>query len=108
MTSFLEPLFDREKIQAQNIFRAVIVFIGILLIIPEFEISNQTTAGVMLGLISALLFSIRNIIVRKTLNHINGITTMCYQLVVISIMFIPFVNFQHSLMVENRLLLLIL
>jgi len=62
----------------------------------------------MLGLISALLFSIRNIIVRKTLNHINGITTMCYQLVVISIMFIPFVNFQHSLMVENRLLFLIL
>ena len=108
MTSFLEPLFDREKIQAQNIFRSVIVFIGILLIIPKFEISNQTTAGVMLGLISALLFSIRNILVRKTLNHINGITTMCYQLIVISIMFIPFMNFQHSLMVDNRLLLLIL
>jgi len=82
----------------------MIVFIGILLIIPGFEISNQTTAGVILDLTSALLFSIRNITVRKTLSHINGITSMFYQLVVISIMFIPFVNFQHSLMVDNRLL----
>ena len=108
LTSFLEPIFDREKMKVQNIFLAMVVFMGILLIIPEFEISNQTTAGVILGLTSALLFSIRNIFVRKTLNHINGIPTMCYQLMVISIMFIPFVDFQPSLFVDNRLLLLIL
>ncbi|MFH2092837.1 MAG: DMT family transporter [Pseudomonadota bacterium] len=108
MTSLLEPLFEREKIQLKNIFRALIVFVGILLIIPKFEISNQMTSGVLLGLFSALLFSIRNIVVRKTLNHVNGVTSMGYQLFVVILMFLPFVEFKHDLMVDNRLPLMIL
>jgi drug/metabolite transporter (DMT)-like permease len=108
MTSFLEPLFDREMIRFGDIFRASIVFVGILLIVPKFELSNQTTAGVLWGITSAVLFSIRNITVRKKLGHLSSITTMCYQLVIISIMLLPFVSFQDSLIVDNRLLLLVL
>ena len=108
MTSFLEPLLDRERIRFGNIVSAVIVFIGLLLIVPEFQLSNQTTTGVLWGLISAALFSIRNITVRKKLGHLSSITTMCYQLFIISIMLLPFVSFQESLMIDNRLWLLVL
>lgn len=108
MTSFLEPLFDREMVRSGNIIRAVIVFIGILLIVPNYEISNETTAGVLWGLTSAALFSIRNITVRRKLGHLSSMTTMCYQLVVISIMLLPFISFQESVMNDNRLPLLIL
>lgn len=108
MTSFLEPLFDREMIRFGNIIRAAIVFFGILMIVPKFELSNQTTAGVLWGLASAALFSIRNITVRKKLSHISSKTTMCYQLVIISIMLLPFVSFQENLMVDSRLSLLVL
>jgi len=108
MTALLEPLFDREMVRFGNIIRAAIVLIGILLIVPKFELSNQMTAGVLWGLASAALFSIRNITVRKKLSHLSSITTMCYQLVIISIMLLPFVSFQENLMIDNRLSLLVL
>ncbi len=108
MTSFLEPLLDHERIRFGNIVRAAIVFIGILLIVPGFELSNQATAGVLWGLASATLFSIRNITVKKKLGHLSSLTTMCYQLFIISIMLLPFVSFQESLMIDNRLWLLAL
>jgi len=57
---------------------------------------------------SAAMFSIRNITVRKRLGHLSSLTTMCYQLFIISIMLLPFVSFQESLMIDNRLSLLVL
>jgi drug/metabolite transporter (DMT)-like permease len=108
ITSLLEPLFERERIRHKNLFLAAIVFTGILIMIPEFELSNRITAGAMWGLSSATFFSIRNILVRRELGHLSSMTTMCYQLVAISLMLLPFVPFKESLFVENRLLLLIL
>ncbi|MEJ2157319.1 MAG: DMT family transporter [Desulfobacteraceae bacterium] len=37
-----------------------------------------------------------------------GTTTMCYQLIVISLMLLPFVSFDESLLIDNRLPLLLL
>jgi drug/metabolite transporter (DMT)-like permease len=107
ITSFLEPLLDHERIRFGNIVRAAIVFAGLLLIVPDFELSNQATAGVLWGLASAILFSIRNITVKKKLGHLSSLVTMCYQLFIISIMLLPFVSFQESLMIDNRLALLV-
>jgi len=108
MTSFLEPLLDHERIRFGNIVLAAVVFAGILLIVPDFELSNQATAGVLWGLASAALFSIRNITVKKKLGHLLSLTTMCYQLFIISIMLLPFVSFQESLTIDNRFWLLVL
>lgn len=108
MTSLIEPLFEREMIRLGSIIRTMIGFVGILMVVPEFEISNQMTTGVIWGLISAVLFTVRNITVRKKLNHISSITTMSYQLIIVSILLLPFVSYQNSLMVDNRLYLLIL
>ncbi len=108
MTAFVEPLFDREKIRSGSIIRTVIGFVGILMVVPEFETSNQMTAGAIWGLVSAVLFTARNVMVRKTLSHVSSITTMSYQLVIVSILLLPFVSFQNDLMVDNRLCLLIL
>lgn len=108
MTSLMEPIIEREKIKYGSILRATMVLIGIILIIPEFGFTNQTTAGVLWGLVSAAFISARNIMVRKVLSHVSGITTMCYQLAVICTMLIPLVSYRQDLMVENRLTLLIL
>jgi drug/metabolite transporter (DMT)-like permease len=108
ITSFLEPLIEREKIRADNMILAGVVFFGILLMIPEFELSNRTTAGILWGLASAALFSFRNILVRKKLCHLSSMTTMCYQLVVISAMLLPFVPLKYNLVAEHRLDLLLL
>lgn len=82
ITAFIEPLFDRETIQSGSLIRSGVVFTGILLMIPAFDLSNQITTGVLWGLASAALFSIRNILVRRQLAHLSSITTMCFQLII--------------------------
>lgn len=108
MTSVMEPVLNREKLKKGPFLRALVVFSGILLIIPDFHAANQTTAGVLWGLVSAFLFSLRNITVRKELTHIPGITTMCYQLAIISAMLLPFVSFPSIPVMREHLFLLIL
>lgn len=108
MTAFIEPLLDREMIRFGSFIRTIIGFVGILMIIPEFEISNRITSGAVWGLVSAALFTARNITVKKTLGHVSSITIMCYQLAIVSLLLLPFVSFQYSLTVDNRLYLLIL
>lgn len=108
ITSFMEPLFEGERIRPGNLVRATFVFAGILFMIPKFELSNRITAGALWGLASATLFSVRNILVQKKLGHLSSTTTMCYQLIVISLMLLPFVSFDESLLIDNRLPLLLL
>ena len=108
ITSFLEPLFEKERIRSSNLLRAAIVFAGILLMIQQFELSNRITLGALCGLVSAALFSIRNILVRRKLSHLSGMTTMCYQLIVVSFMLLPIAPFEYSLFIDNRLPLLLL
>lgn len=108
ITAILEPLIDRETVSIGKIVPAAIVFIGIFLLIPEWEISNQTAVGLLYGIVSSVLFSLRNVAVRKKLGHLSSITIMCYQLAIVSIMMIPFISFKESLMINNRLPLLVL
>ncbi len=106
ITTFLEPLIERQPIRMGGIAKALIIFIGILLMIPEFEVSNRITMGVIWGVISASVFSLRNIMVRKKLGHIPGTVTMAYQLFIIFFMLLPFSSFSWNLNVDNRLILL--
>jgi drug/metabolite transporter (DMT)-like permease len=108
ITALIEPLFDKEMIRPGNLILSGVMFAGILLMIPEFELSNQITAGVLWGLASATMFSIRNILVRRKLPHLSSITTLCFQLVIVSAMLFPFVSFENSLVADNRLPLLLL
>jgi drug/metabolite transporter (DMT)-like permease len=43
--TFMEPLVFREPLDRKDILTAIVVFIGICLVIPEIDLSNQTTLG---------------------------------------------------------------
>ena len=107
ITSFIEPLVEKRPIGLGSIVKALIIFIGICLMIPEFEASNRITMGVIWGVFSAVVFSIRNIMVRKTLAHIPGTVTMAYQLFVMVLMLLPFLSHSWNLCTNNHLILLI-
>ena len=107
ITSFMEPLMDRQTIQIASIAKALIIFIGISLMVSEYEISNRVMAGVIWGVLSAVAFSLRNILVRKKLAHIPGTVAMAYQLLVMVFMLLPFSSFSWNLYADHRLILLI-
>jgi len=107
ITSFIEPLIDRQPIRIASIAKALIIFFGISLMISEFEMSNEITMGIIWGVISAIFFSLRNIMVRKKLAHIPGTVAMAYQLFVMVFMLLPFSSFSLNLYADNRLILLV-
>ncbi len=106
ITVFLEPLFFNEKTHPRDILIALIVFGGILLIIPEFTISNNITKGVLFGILSALIFAVRNIIQRKYMSHFPGTTIMFYQVIIIVVILFPFMDLKA--IIPNRLNLIYL
>jgi len=107
ITVFLEPLFLKEKIKFQDIIMAALVFAGILLIIPEFTIKNDITMGVIVGLFSALTFALRNIIQRKYVIHYPGTTLILYQIIIVIIALIPFIDFKSNLPANTNMIYII-
>lgn len=74
----LEPLFFNTKVNKKQVIGAIGIIAGVFILIPEFNLSNSTTKGIMVGLLSALFFALRNILTRKHLSSVPAFTTMGY------------------------------
>ncbi len=96
ITVFLEPLLSRAKVkskpQIKDIIIAFVVLIGIYLLIPEINLGNQTTLGIVTGVISAFFFALRNVLHKNYFSHYSGPHTMLYQTLVAFIMLGLFVE----------------
>ncbi len=89
ITSLLEPLILKTKFQAVHILLAVIVLIGLYFLVPKSGMDSQVYLAVGLGVLSALCYSIRNILMKSKVEKYNGSSLMFYQIVVISILLLP-------------------
>ena len=56
--TFLEPLIFHERLRKQSIASAVVLFIGVLITIPEFSMANHTTIGIIWGMISSFTYAV--------------------------------------------------
>ncbi len=77
--TFLEPLCFREKIKTMDIFIAGAVFIGILLVIPEFDFSNNVTRGGFYGIVSGFTFAVLALVNRRNARISDSIAVAFYQ-----------------------------
>lgn len=55
--TFLEPLVFHEKLYKQSVIGAMLLMIGVFITIPEFSIGNQTTVGIIWGMICSLTYA---------------------------------------------------
>ncbi len=94
MTIFLEPLFYREKLRFSDIIIGIIVFAGILFMVPEFNFSNKISLGIAWGMVAAMSFTLRNLIIRKVAKKYPSSTLMLYQTIIAAITLSPllFIN----------------
>ncbi|TDF35701.1 DMT family transporter [Alteromonadaceae bacterium M269] len=88
----LEPIFEGIKLVWQDILSVVTVFVGIFMLIPEVSLENDVTLGVVVGVISAFLYAVRNLLHRKHFSHYSGATAMSYQTLIIMLCLIFFVS----------------
>ncbi|MBC2702921.1 DMT family transporter [Desulfobacula sp.] len=77
--TFLEPLFFKEKLKTIDIFIAGAVFVGILLVIPNFDFSNNITKGGFFGIISGFTFALLSLVNRRNARISDSIAVAFYQ-----------------------------
>lgn len=90
ITVLLEPLFERVSLQWQDVLSAMTVLFGIALIVPTPDLNNDVTLGVLVGVGSAFLYAIRNLIHRKHFSHYGGTKAMAWQTLIICCVLLPF------------------
>lgn len=89
MTSLLEPVFLKTQFSKMHLLLGVLVLIGIYFLAPSFDTENDYFLAILIGLLSALCFAIRNLLVKTKIGSYNGSVVMWYQTLVIAIMLIP-------------------
>ncbi|MFT4652842.1 MAG: drug/metabolite transporter (DMT)-like permease [Kangiellaceae bacterium] len=108
ITVLLEPFFEKIRICWQDLASAFVVLLGIWFIVPSVSLSNDVTLGVLIGVFSAFLYAIRNLMHRKYFSHYSGSKAMAYQIMVICPCLIFFVSDDLTTMSANTALLLLL
>ncbi len=106
--TILEPYFFKEKLKPSDIATAVITFLGVVLVIPKFELGNNLTQGVFWGLLSGFTYAILSMLNRKYVREYSSTVIAFYEQVVAAIVLIPTIFFQKAVIQPKDILLLFL
>ncbi|MBV7273988.1 EamA family transporter [Clostridium sp. PL3] len=106
--TFLEPYFFKEKIKFPDIVIAIITFLGVVLVVPKFELGNSLTQGVVWGVISGFTYAILSMLNRKYVKEYSSSVIAFYEQFVATIVLIPFLFLQKPVFDLRDILLLII
>ena len=88
-TVIAEPLLTGSRIKLLDIISGVLVLIGVILLIPEANLGNDTTLGIAIGIVSAILFTARNLLHKRYFSQYSGPHAMFYQTLVAVVFLMP-------------------
>ncbi|MEG3766287.1 DMT family transporter [Alteromonas sp. 14N.309.X.WAT.G.H12] len=108
ITVLIEPMFEKISLVWQDIFSAIAVFVGVALLVPEISLENDVTVGVLIGIVSAILYAFRNLLHRQYFSHYSGAKAMTWQILVAALCLLPFASPDMYVADEHTWLLLIL
>lgn len=107
MTALLEPLLLKTKFQRHHLILSLIVLLGIYFLAPTLTFNNSMTQGLLMGLLSALSYSLRNILLKTQVTTFNGSVLMFYQMLVIIIILSPLLFYYEEILSPSQLPFLI-
>ena len=101
ITIFLEPLFTGQGWKTSDILAGVMMFVGLSIMVIEGQVnsSGSITFGVLWGVLSAVLFSLRTLFQKYHFNQVSSDSLMFHQVVAVAMMLAWFVDYPrvHSL-----------
>ncbi|MEP2023724.1 DMT family transporter, partial [Reichenbachiella sp.] len=102
----LEPIILKAKPKLIDIVLSFVAFFGVFFLVPDFDLTNDVTLGVVIGIFSAITYSLRNILLKLHVQNHSGITLMFMQVVGLSVLLSPVfflgdINRQLDLIVLN-------
>lgn len=89
MTTLLEPILLKKPFVPRHLLLACLVIGGVYLLAPSFNFNDGATLGLGLGLLSALIYSLRNIVVKSRIAELEGSVVMSYQVAIVVILLSP-------------------
>lgn len=106
--TFLEPYFFKEKLAISDILAAFITFLGVVLVVPSFQLSNNMTQGAIWGIISGLSYAFLSMLNRKYVREYSSSVIAFYEQFVAAIVLVPFFFVQKPVFQPVDIALLIL
>ncbi|MBO6879482.1 DMT family transporter [Winogradskyella sp.] len=102
ITAILEPLISKVKFDPIHIVLGLFVLLGVFILAPEFDLENTHLQGVLFGLLSAVCYSIRILILKKHVKQYNGTMLMFYQVALLSIILLPALYYMETSNIKTQ------
>ncbi|GAA0738803.1 DMT family transporter [Clostridium oceanicum] len=106
--TFLEPYFFKEKIKLSDVIVAIITFLGVVFVIPKFQLESNLTQGVIWGLIAGFTYAILSMLNRKYVKEYSSLVVAFYEQLIAAIVLLPALFFQKNVFHSKDILLLML
>lgn len=87
--TFLEPVLFHEKLRASSVVSAFIMLLGVLCIVPEFELGNAMTQGVVWGMICSFTSAVLSLLNRLFMEKYTSSVTAFYEQATASVVLLP-------------------
>lgn len=87
--TFLEPYLFQEKLKMSSVCSAVVMLAGVLFIVPEFELSNSMTQGVLFGIVCSFSYAVLSLWNRKFVSTYQGSIVSFYEQSAAAIVLLP-------------------
>lgn len=87
--TFLEPYFLKEKIRPADILAALLTVLGVMLVIPEFQLHNNVTQGVLWGIVSGFTYAVLSMLNRSFAGEYSALVIAFYEQAAAAILLLP-------------------
>lgn len=102
ITALLEPFFVKTKLNPIHIILGLLVLLGIYILVPELNYKNTYVKGILFGILSAVLYALRTLILKRHVTNYNGTMLMFYQLIIVSIVLLPTLYFMDTSAIQTQ------
>ncbi len=87
--TFLEPLVFHERLKFRSVISALVLLLGVGITIPSFSLENETTIGIVWGLISALAYGVMSLSNRYLSGFYESRTICLYEQGTAAVVLLP-------------------
>lgn len=94
--TFLEPLVFRHALRMVDVLLALLTLLGVALVVPSLELANDTTQGVLWGLLAAGTFAVLSLLNRHYVRHYSSLLIAFYQDAAAALVLLPFLFLQQQ------------
>ena len=101
-TAILEPFFIKTKFDPMHIVLGLMVLFGIYILAPEFDLESAQLQGILLGLLSALCYALRTLLLKQHVSNYNPTMLMFYQVIMLSVVLIPFMYIEDTSNIKTQ------